>query len=115
MKEQEKYFYTAPLEQKQLSPDTSRTMLGHNESLMMLKMDFAKGATGEIHHHVHTQATYVLSGSFEFTIAGTQKIVKQGDACFMPANVPHGCICLEAGSLLDVFTPERKDFLNQDQ
>lgn len=89
----------------------TRTMLGHDDQLMMLKMDFEKGAIGAIHHHHHTQATYVLSGQFEFTIGQEKKIVQAGDACFMPAEIPHGCSCLEAGSLLDVFTPERKDFL----
>lgn len=88
-----------------------RTMLGHDAQLMMLKMDFEKGAVGTIHQHPHTQATYVLSGSFEFTIGQEKKIINKGDACFMPAEILHGCTCLEAGSLLDVFTPERKDFL----
>ena len=30
---------------------------------------------------------------------------------FILPDVPHGVVCLEKGRLLDVFTPERKDFL----
>jgi len=26
-------------------------------------------------------------------------------------NLPHGCICLEAGILIDTFSPIREDFL----
>jgi len=26
-------------------------------------------------------------------------------------NKPHGCVCLEAGVLIDTFTPMRADFL----
>ena len=29
--------------------------------------------------------------------------------------VPHGCICLEAGVLLDIFNPMREDFLPEQQ
>lgn len=111
MSDQQQFFFTAPHITQKAGPDTTRTILGHDPTLMMLKMDFKKGAIGEIHHHMHTQATYVLSGIFEFTIGDKKRVVRQGDACFMPADIPHGCICLEAGTLLDVFTPEREDFL----
>jgi quercetin dioxygenase-like cupin family protein len=29
----------------------------------------------------------------------------------VPSNVVHGCVCLEAGMLVDVFSPHREDFL----
>lgn len=111
MSHQSNAFFTSPHSPLKVGPNTTRTLFGHDDTLMMLKMDFEKGAVGDIHQHQHTQATYVLSGRFEFTIGAEKKVVQQGDACFMPSNVPHGCICLEAGALLDVFTPERKDFL----
>ena len=111
MKQSPKLFIQKPHEITNPSSDTTRIMLGHDDTLMMLKMDFEKGAIGTVHQHEHTQATYVLSGSFEFTIGNDVNVVNQGDACFMPSNIPHGCVCLEKGSLLDVFTPERKDFL----
>ena len=111
MSQASKNFLIAPHQVSNPSPDTTRIMLGHDDTLMMLKMDFDEGAVGAIHQHEHTQATYVLSGAFEFTIGEEVKVVKQGDACFMPSNIPHGCVCIEAGSLLDVFTPQRKDFL----
>ena len=51
------------------------------------------------------------SGLFEFTIDGENVIVGPGDSiCFEP-NVPHGTLCLEAGILIDCFTPAREDFL----
>ncbi|SEA04741.1 Cupin domain-containing protein [Arachidicoccus rhizosphaerae] len=104
-------FYLLPHSSQPVDDQTTRTLLGRDDTLMMLTMDFAQGAVGAMHQHLHTQATYVLKGSFEFTIADEKKIIREGEACFMPSNVMHGCICLEAGRLLDVFTPERKDFL----
>lgn len=111
MSEHSHFFYSGNQPLTDAGAGASRTILGHNDQLMMLKIDFEKGAVGTVHQHPHTQATYVLSGSFEFTIGQEIKVIHTGDACFMPAEIPHGCICLEAGSLLDVFTPERKDFL----
>ena len=29
----------------------------------------------------------------------------------MPSGVEHGTVCLEAGKLVDVFSPKREDFL----
>ena len=34
-----------------------------------------------------------------------------GDAFVIPSGAEHGCLCLEAGELIDSFTPRRDDFL----
>ena len=34
-----------------------------------------------------------------------------GDGYFVAPNLPHGCVCLEAGVLIDTFSPMREDFL----
>lgn len=88
-----------------------RKILGHNDKLMLVKVKFETGAVGELHSHHHVQATYVQSGVFEFTIGHQKLVIKKGDGCFMPSNMPHGCVCLEAGILIDTFSPAREDFL----
>ena len=55
--------------------------------------------------------TYVLSGEFEFTIGDETKIVRTGDTLYKNPNIEHGCVCKQAGVLLDMFTPQRLDFL----
>jgi quercetin dioxygenase-like cupin family protein len=37
--------------------------------------------------------------------------VGPGDTLAFPPNIPHGTLCLEAGTLLDIFTPMREDFI----
>ena len=37
--------------------------------------------------------------------------VKKGDTMLKTNDVVHGCVCLEAGVLLDIFSPYRKDFV----
>ena len=61
--------------------------------------------------HHHSQATYVVSGKFELTIGEQKEILSAGDGYYVAPNKPHGCVCLEAGVLIDTFTPMRADFL----
>ena len=88
-----------------------RQIMGYDEHLMMVKVKFDQGAIGKLHQHPHTQSTYVASGSFEVTIGEEKKILKAGDGYYVAPNLPHGCVCLEAGVLIDTFTPMREDFL----
>ena len=89
----------------------ARQIMGYDEHLMMVKVKFDQGAIGTLHQHPHTQSTYVASGCFEVTIGEEKKILKAGDGYYVAPNLPHGCVCLEAGVLIDTFTPMREDFL----
>ena len=78
---------------------------------MCVENTFRTGAVGALHSHPHTQITYVASGVFEFTIGDEVHTVKQGDTLLKENGVIHGCICKEAGVLVDIFTPMREDFI----
>ena len=88
-----------------------RRVLAYDKNLMCVENTFETGAVGAIHHHPHTQITYVVSGRFEFEIDGVKKIVEAGDTMLKTDNVEHGCLCLEKGILLDIFNPMREDFV----
>lgn len=92
-------------------PGVTRKILSYSEEMMMCEITFEKGAKGNFHSHQHLQITYIAKGSFEFTIDGETKIVKQGDSVYMPSNAVHGVTALEEGILVDVFNPMREDFL----
>ena len=92
-------------------PGVSRRVLAYNEQVMMCEITFEKGAKGNPHTHPHTQVTYIVKGSFAFTVGDETKVVNAGDSVLMPSGVLHGCECLEAGVLCDVFTPMRQDFI----
>jgi quercetin dioxygenase-like cupin family protein len=94
-----------------LGAGVSRQILGYNEQLMMVKVNFEKGAIGTLHTHPHTQTTYCAAGSFEFTIDGQMSIISEGDATYIPPGAVHGVVCLEKGVLIDTFNPVRADFL----
>lgn len=96
---------------KDLGGGVSRAILAHNDELMLCHLHFEKGAVGAPHTHHHSQITYIISGVFEFTINGEKKVVRKGDSMYDNPDVLHGCQCLEEGDILDIFTPERKEFL----
>jgi quercetin dioxygenase-like cupin family protein len=88
-----------------------RKIMSYTDELMVVENHFEKGGVGALHHHPHTQITYVVSGKFEFTIGGEKKIVSAGDTMLKKDGVEHGCVCLEEGILLDIFTPMREEFV----
>ena len=97
-----------------LGEGMKRKILAYADEMMCVENHFEKGAIGALHHHPHTQITYVVSGQFEFTINGEKKIVNPGDALLKRDSIEHGCVCLKEGILLDIFTPMREEFV-QDQ
>lgn len=91
----------------------TRQIMGYDGQVMLVKVKFEKGAVGTPHTHYHTQTTYVASGKFEFTVGNEKKIVKAGDGIYIEPDILHGCVCLEAGLLIDCFAPMRADFLKK--
>jgi quercetin dioxygenase-like cupin family protein len=88
-----------------------RQVLGHGTDLMIVRFEFESGAVGKLHHHPHRQATYVLSGRFQATVGDQHAELGPGDCFYAPSDVPHTVTAMEAGVLIDVFTPVREDFL----
>jgi quercetin dioxygenase-like cupin family protein len=88
-----------------------RQILGYGPDLMLVRVEFEQGAVGAMHQHPHRQVTYVVAGSFETTIAGVTRVLGPGDSFFVLADLPHGVVALEPGTLIDVFTPAREDFV----
>lgn len=94
------------------APGVERKVLAYTEGLMCVENHFQEGAAGALHHHPHTQITYVVSGQFEFEIGGEKRVVNPGDTMLKRDGIEHGCVCKKAGILLDIFTPMREDFVD---
>ena len=94
-----------------LGGGVTRRVLSHNEQLMAVEVGFEAGAEGAPHTHPHTQCSYVLSGEFSYTVDGESVVLRPGDSIVVPSGLVHGTTCIKAGVLLDIFTPEREDFL----
>lgn len=88
-----------------------RRILLHTDELMMVEFAFDEGGAGAPHSHPHVQASYVAEGRFEVTVGDRTDVLSAGDSFIVPSNVVHGVVALEAGRLVDSFTPHRADFL----
>jgi quercetin dioxygenase-like cupin family protein len=95
---------------KDLEAGVQRQVFGYDDKLMLVKVKFETGAIGTLHQHLHSQASYVESGVFELTIGDEKKTLKAGDGYYVPPHILHAAICLEAGVLIDSFSPCREDF-----
>ncbi len=105
------YFIGQETEWEEVGPGLKRQIMGHDNKIMLVKVDFQEGAIGQMHKHYHSQVTYVESGEFEMTIGDEVRTLKGGDSFYILPHVMHGCVCKKPGVLIDVFSPAREDFL----
>ena len=89
----------------------TRRVLSYDDTVMCVENVFETGAVGAMHSHPHTQLTYIVSGRFRFTVGEETMEVTAGDTLLKKNGVPHGCVALEGGVMLDFFSPMRKDFV----
>ena len=78
---------------RDLGGGVTRRVLAYTPQLMIVEVNFVK------------------SGRFRFTIDDEPVEVGPGDTIAFPSGIRHGTLCLEAGTLIDMFTPMREDFL----
>lgn len=112
MNEQKIFVENNDVQWEHVGEGVRRKILAYDDKLMVVRVEFKKRSIGNIHQHYHSQITNVESGTFEVLIDGDKQILKGGDAFYIPPNVEHGCVCLEDGVLIDVFSPMRGDFVN---
>jgi len=103
--------FSEDMEKQQAGEGVIRKVLAYTDEVMCVENSFKKGAVGALHSHPHTQITYVVSGAFEFEIDGEKKVVRAGDTMLKKDGIVHGCVCVEEGVLLDIFSPMREDFV----
>ena len=94
----------------QLDGSTRRVVLSLPE-LMMVEFTFVKGGVGALHSHPHVQSSYIAEGVFDVTIDGVTQRIAAGGGYIVPSGKVHGVVAIEAGKLIDSFTPQREDFL----
>ena len=109
--ESKRFISSDQVDKEDVGGGVLRQIMGFNDSLMLVKACFEEGSVGYTHSHTHSQLAYVESGVFEFTIGEETRTLKTGDCAYIPPDVDHGAVCIEAGVLLDIFNPVREDFL----
>ena len=88
-------------------------VVGRN--MMICRLRFDPFVDTPVHSHPHEQITLVIKGKVKFTIDGKAVFVQPGDVLHFPPSQQHGATMLEDEVvLIDIFSPIREDFLNDD-
>lgn len=81
------------------------------EKTMITKMLYKKSDFVPFHKHPNEQSGYIISGKYRLSIENQEYILSVGDTYSIPENIEHSMEIIEAGEIIDVFTPIRKDYL----
>lgn len=100
---------------KRVFKGVSLDSLAVGEKSMVTKMNYVKGNFADTHSHPHEQCGYVISGEYRLKVqlpnAPIDVVLHTGDSYAIPGNTPHSFEVLESGEVVDVFTPQREDYL----
>ena len=86
-------------------------VLSHGPESMVTKMLYKLEDKVPFHSHPNEQSGYVLSGKFRIKFSEYDQEIDPGASYSIPANVEHRIEIIEAGEVLDFFTPPREDYL----
>lgn len=96
---------------KKIFKGVSLDSLAFGEKSQVTKMNYAVGNFASPHQHPNEQSGYVISGRYELTIGDVKYELTSGDSYSIPGNQVHSFKVKEAGEVVDVFTPPRKDYI----
>jgi unsaturated pyranuronate lyase len=97
----------------EILPGVRRRIVAHGAGAMMVLYRLDPERHFPRHAHPHAQFGTLLEGGGTFLVGDTRWELRPGSGYWVPPNVDHE-LTTYAGSrsvVLDVFVPERKDFL----
>ena len=93
------------------APGIEAQSMAFGDSLHILQFHIKKGALMPTHSHPQEQAGYLLQGKMIMTIDGVDHEIDAGDAWAIKGNVPHSVRVIEDGSIIEVFSSIRHDYM----
>lgn len=86
-------------------------VLSIGKDTMVTKMLYKSSDFVPFHKHPNEQSGYVISGNYKLKFGGNEFLLSEGDTYSIPANIEHSLEIIEAGEVVDVFSPIRQDYL----
>ncbi|MBU1012083.1 MAG: cupin domain-containing protein [Bacteroidetes bacterium] len=86
-------------------------VLAVGKKSMVTKMNYKIGDQVPVHSHPNEQSGYVISGKYKIKFQTYDELLYPGDSYSIPENIDHTWEVIEAGEVIDVFTPPRLDYL----
>lgn len=86
-------------------------VLSIGKDTMVTKMLYKTIDNVPTHKHANEQSGYVISGKYKLKFGGEAYLLSEGDTYSIPADMEHSIEIIEAGEVVDVFSPIRQDYL----
>lgn len=96
---------------EQMSPLIQRQYM-HGTQSTFVKWTVKKGGVVPLHHHANEQITWIVQGECEVYSQEKKYILRAGDIMIIPPNVPHEFIFTEDTIDIDIFVPQRQDWID---
>ena len=95
-----------------IAPGVERRVLAYGGSLMLTQFTFAAGAIAEWHSHPHEQVSCIVSGEIDYCTEGHPPVrLTAGGSFYVPPNLRHRVVAILPTVIVDVFTPQREEFI----
>ena len=108
MAEEQKYVYSLKdIPYIQLA-DKAKTRFVLGKDILVSFVEQEPGAEFPVHSHDCEQILIILEGSEEHIVGDQTILMKAGDVCVHPANVPHGGRTPTGFKGVDIFSPPRE-------
>lgn len=82
----------------------------HGQQSSLAFWEIKQGHELPLHHHIHEQITYIVSGELKMVIGGEEMVFTAGCTGVIPPNVPHSGYALTDCVVIDSFAPVREDY-----
>ncbi|WDF56255.1 cupin domain-containing protein [Mucilaginibacter sp. KACC 22063] len=108
----EKYIYSFnDIAVKEIAPGFMSKLI-HTDTNTVNFIEVKAGCTVQNHQHIHEQMSFVLQGQFELTIEGAANVLDKGSYALIPSNAWHSGRAITDCKLIDIFSPNREDYMN---
>jgi quercetin dioxygenase-like cupin family protein len=98
-------------DKKSLDPKLTQQIFSTG-SVMLVRYVYEPGLNFPEHSHPQEQVTMVEEGQLEFVVDGEKVLLKEGDLCAIPPNVPHSTSVGSKRSVaISIFTPVKEDVI----
>jgi quercetin dioxygenase-like cupin family protein len=94
-----------------VSPLIDRQYINGGQSTFVV-WTMKAGAVVPLHHHANEQITWITKGRAEVYSGGKKYVMKAGDVMVIPPNTPHEFVITEDTIDIDIFSPQRQDWID---
>ena len=105
-----KSFDWSSVPREDLNPLFGRQCI-HTQTMTVARIYIKKGGIVPTHSHHNEQVSMCDSGLLRFLFDGKEVMLGPGQALVIPPSVSHSAEALEDFSGMDIFSPERQDWI----